>query len=84
MERIKYDRRARTVPVPSNREADTWDDLKRDIRIGDPADAVSARRLLEHYARVMGSLTLEDVLMRHEDQFEERQARGRDRAAGPA
>lgn len=69
MERIKYDRRARTIPVPSDRPPDAWDEPGKDIRVGDPEHAVSARRLLADYARVMASLTIAEVLMRHEDAF---------------
>lgn len=70
MERIKYDRRARSVPVRSDRGPDVWDAARKDLLVGDPADAVSARRLLASYARVMTSLTAADVLMRHEALFE--------------
>lgn len=71
MERIRYDRKARAVPVGSNREADVWDDGNKDLRVGDPVDAVSARLLLGHYQRVMNLLTAGDVIMRHEDSFVE-------------
>ncbi len=69
MERIKYDRKERGVPVPSDREADAWDQARRDLWVGDPADVVSARGLLALYGRVMGSMRAEDVLGRHEDSF---------------
>ena len=69
MERIKYDRKARAVPVGSDRAPDVWDKVNKDLRVGDPADAVSARMLLRNYARVMASLTARDVLMSHEDSF---------------
>lgn len=66
MERIKYNRRDRSIPVASEREADLWDGQHRDLLVGDPADAVSARMLLGRYARVMSTLTAEDVLASHE------------------
>jgi hypothetical protein len=66
MERIKYNRRDRSIPVASEREADLWDWQNRDLRVGDPADAVSARMLLAEYAAVMSTLTAEDVLASHE------------------
>lgn len=72
MEKIKYDRRDRSVPVGSQREADTWDEARKDLRVGDPADTVSARRLLAEYVRVMSSLTADEVRMRHEDSFAQR------------
>lgn len=70
MERIKYDRKDRSVPVASDRAPEIWDDAHRDILVGDPADPRSARRLLAMYARVLSSLTAEDVRMRHEDAYE--------------
>lgn len=69
MERIKYDRRDRSVPIPSDRPADLWDPISRDLLLGDPADPRSARRLLAAYLGVLGSLTPADVRMRHEDAF---------------
>jgi len=66
MERIKYNRKDRSIPVVSDREADLWDGRHQDLRVGDPADAVSARMLLGEYARVMSTLTAEDVLASHE------------------
>lgn len=69
MERIKVDRRDRTVPIPSDRPADRWDQTTRDLLVGDPAAPQSARRLLADYRRVLASLTAADVLMRHEDSF---------------
>lgn len=69
MERIQVDRRASPVPIPSDRPADLWDPATRDLRVGDPADPQSARRLLADYTRVLGSLTAADVLRRHEDAF---------------
>lgn len=72
MEKIKYDRKDRPVPVCSDREADVWDPARRDLLVGDPADLVSARRLLAEYTRVLASLTAEDVLMRHEELFARR------------
>ncbi len=69
MERVKYNRRDRAVPVPSDRPPDAWDGQTRDLLVGDPERAVSARRLLGHYRRVLASLTAEEVVMRHEDAF---------------
>lgn len=66
MERVKYDRKDRTVPVGSNRAPDLWRRADRDLFVGDPTRAVSARGLLAAYGRVMASLTAEEVLMRHE------------------
>lgn len=72
MERIKYDRRERSVPVSSDRPPDLWDEARKDLRVGDPADTASARGLLAAYARVLGSLTAADVLASHEDSFARR------------
>ncbi len=73
MERIKYDRKGETIPVPSDRPPDVWDPSRKDdILVGDPADLVSARTLLTRYVRIMGSLRAEDVLMSHEDSFRRR------------
>ena len=70
MERIRYDRRDRGVPVPSDRPPELWLESRKDILVGDPADPASARQLLAAYARVLASLTPEDVLRRHEDCYE--------------
>jgi hypothetical protein len=69
MERINYDRRARAVPIGSDRAPDEWDAAALDLLVGDPAHPASARRLLAAYRRVLGSLTAADVRMRHEDAF---------------
>jgi hypothetical protein len=69
MEKIKYDRKGTTIPVTSDRGPDLWDAARKDLLVGDPADAVSARSLLAQYVRVMTSLRAEEVLMRHEDAF---------------
>jgi hypothetical protein len=66
MERVKYDRRARAVAVPSEREADLWDAAGKDLRVGDPAATASARGLLAEYVRVMRSLAADEVLGSHE------------------
>ncbi len=70
LERVKYNRRERTIPVASDRGPDVWDDSSKDLLVGDPADAVSARALLRSYESVMSSLTVEDVTMSHEESFE--------------
>jgi hypothetical protein len=69
LEKLKYDRRERSVPVPSERPPEIWVADGKDILVGDPADLVSARRLLALYERVLASLTSEDVQMRHEDAY---------------
>ena len=69
LERIKYNRRDRTIPVTSDRGPDVWDDANKDLLVGDPADAVSCRMLLTSYESVMSSLTPDDVKMSHEDSF---------------
>lgn len=69
MERVKYDRKDRSIPVSSDREPDLWDDARNDLLVGDPAAPASARRLLAEYVRVLDSLTRDEVLMRHEDSF---------------
>ncbi|HEY0132444.1 MAG TPA: hypothetical protein VGB85_00155 [Nannocystis sp.] len=69
MEKIKYDRKGATIPVRSDRSPDLWDAARKDLLVGDPADAVSARSLLAEYARVIASLRADEVLMRHEDAF---------------
>jgi len=56
--------------VRSDRAPEVWADEHRDILIGDPADLVSARRLLAMYAQVLAALTAEDILMKHEDSYE--------------
>lgn len=71
MEKVKYDRRERSVPVPSERPAEVWVAARKDILVGDPDALVSARRLLARYAEVLGSLRAEDVRMRHEDAYGE-------------
>ena len=72
MEKIKYDRKGATIPVSSDRAPDLWDAARKDLRVGDPADAVSARLLLARYASVMASLRADEVLMSHEDAFKPR------------
>jgi hypothetical protein len=69
MERVKYDRKARSIPVSSDRDADEWDETSRDLLVGDPVAPVSSRALIMHYTSVMGSLTATDVTMSHEDSF---------------
>jgi hypothetical protein len=69
LERPQYDRRARGVPVRSDRAPELWVADGKDILVGDPADAVSARRLLASYARMQAALTAGDVLRRHEDAY---------------
>ncbi|KYF78153.1 hypothetical protein BE11_13595 [Sorangium cellulosum] len=70
LERIKYNRRERTIPVSSDRGPDVWDDASKDLLVGDPADAVSGRMLLRSYESVMASLTPDDISMSHEESFE--------------
>jgi hypothetical protein len=72
MERLRYNRKDRPVPVPSARAADTYDERGKDLLVGDPADAVSARSLLREYTRVLASLTLADVVLSHEDSLTSR------------
>jgi hypothetical protein len=55
--------------VPSDRPPELWLEARKDILVGDPADPASARQLLAAYARVLASLTPEDVLRRHEDSY---------------
>ena len=66
MERVKYDRKAPSVAVPSDRAADMWDEAERHLLVGDPSDFFSSRSLLGRYADVMGKLTHADVRMSHE------------------
>ena len=72
MERVKYDRRERSVPVGSDRGADVWDAARSDLWVGDPAAPVSARGLLAGYVAVLGALTAEEVLGSHEGSFARR------------
>lgn len=70
MERIKYDRRAASIPIRSDRDPDEWDEAARDLLVGDPARPASSRALLARYQTVLGSLARADVVMSHEDSFE--------------
>lgn len=72
LEYVKYDRRDRSVPIPSDREPDLWDAPRKDLLVGDPANPASARRLLAEYVHIMRSLTRDEVLMRHEDSYPSR------------
>lgn len=69
MERVKYDRKDRSIPIPSDREPDRWHGPTRDLLVGDPAAPASARGLIAAYERVLASLTADEVLGRHEDAF---------------
>ena len=53
------------VPVNSNRSPDGWDFEKRDLLLGDPEAAVSARFLLGEFDRVMSAMKKTDVLAHH-------------------
>lgn len=66
LERVNYDRKARAIPVTSDRAPDSWDNANKDLLVGDPANPSSARRLLTSYQAVMRSLQPEDVKMSHE------------------
>lgn len=66
MERVKYDRKAPSVAVPSDRAADMWDEAERDLLVSDPSDFFSSRSLLGRYADVMGKLTHACLTMSHE------------------
>jgi hypothetical protein len=66
LERVRYDRREPAVAV-KDRDADGWDEARRDLRVGDPEDSVSARWLIARYREVMGAIAAGDVLRRHGD-----------------
>lgn len=69
MEKLRYNRKDRPIPVASTRAPDVYDEHHKDLLVGDPADFISARSLLAGYTRVLGSLTPADIVMRHEDSF---------------
>lgn len=72
MERVKYDRKERSVPVSSDREADTWEPVQRDLQVGDPNRPASSRALFAAYARTFDALQPDEVLMGHEAAFARR------------
>ncbi len=69
MERVNYDRRTRSIPICSDREADVWDPDSRDLMLGDPFAPASARALLHAYETTLAALTAADVRCSHEDSF---------------
>ena len=63
----KMEKKGKIKPVNSNRSPDGWDVERKDLIIGDPENPLSARKLFEQYDETMSSLTINDVIRRHEE-----------------
>lgn len=61
------------IPVTSNRSPSGWDVPNQDLLLNDPESTlqISTRFVLADFARVMLSITKDDVLDRHEESYEE-------------
>ncbi len=57
--------------MTSNRSPDGYDVRNKDLLIGDPdaSTDISARAVLKHFDDVFASLSVDDVLTRHEDSY---------------
>lgn len=71
MPAAKMEERGRRSPVTSNRSPDGWDPKNRDLLIGNPdaTKATSARALLKEFEGVFTSISVDDVLKRHESAY---------------
>ena len=66
----KMEKQGKKQPVTSNRSPTGWDAKNRDLLINDPEDNdVSARNLLSNYDITISSLSINDVLKRHEESY---------------
>lgn len=71
MPAAKMEKPGKKVPIKSNRSPSGWDVPNRDLLINDPESPlnISARSTLMEFARVMLSITKNDVLGRHEESY---------------
>jgi hypothetical protein len=69
MPSAKMEKQGKKIPVNSNRSPDGWDNIKKDLLIGDPDEPCYARNILKKYEEVMCSITCEDILKRHEEVY---------------
>lgn len=72
MPAAKMEKAGRDEPVTSNRSPAGVDVPNRDLLVNDPeaSEAISARRILSEFDRVLSSITKEDVLAGHEQSYE--------------
>lgn len=70
MPSAKMEKRGKNIPVTSNRSPNGFDLKKKDLLIGDPDDdLLSARKILQQYDEVMGSINRKDILKHHEESY---------------
>lgn len=62
----KMEKKGKKIPVNSNRSFDGWDVKNKDLLIGDPDDYISARKMFKLYDSTLSSITVNDVIKRHE------------------
>ena len=65
----KMEKQGKKQPVSSNRSP--WCEVpkSKDLLIGDPEDAYSAREIIDEYFSIIYSLTPEDVIGSHEESY---------------
>lgn len=65
----KMEKQGKKQPVNSNRSP--WCEVpeSKDLLIGDPDEADSARQIIDEYFSIIHSLTPEDVIRRHEEAY---------------
>ena len=69
MPNSKMEKRRKAEPVTSNRSPFSFDFENKDILVGDPDTAISARHILNLYASVIATLSIDDVQKAHEESY---------------
>jgi hypothetical protein len=67
----KMEKQGKRQPVPSSRSPWCEDVKNKDLWIGDPENASSARKIIDFYATILSSMTAQDVVARHEESYDE-------------
>jgi hypothetical protein len=67
----KMEKQGKKQPVSSSRSPWCEDVKNKDLWIGDPEDAFSARQIIDFYATTLSSMTAQDVFARHEESYDE-------------
>ena len=62
----KMEKKGKKIAVNSNRSFVHWDVKNKDLLIGDPDDPVSARYMFKYYDNTLSSITINDVIKKHE------------------
>lgn len=69
MPSAKMEKQSKKEAVNSNRSPDGWDYDNKDVLIGNPDTAISAREILQSYDNTLSSLTVSDILSSHADAY---------------